>query len=225
MLIDQKGKTLYYPGTFSPCRTGCPSHRISTIRSSNIWKYCHFFQEETTQPLPLFLFSGKGVLLIEELYLHIQLPGTMVISGKTQCTGHPDIDEIFAFFPGLFHEFLQKDDDGGRIILIRNDTGDTREMAGRTLKKKIRESIVAILTRYGAERIAIFGSYARGEAGGRSDIDILIRFARPKSLIQLVQIEDEIRKSIHMKVDLVTEKAVSPHFAGTIHRDEMVIFG
>jgi hypothetical protein len=98
-------------------------------------------------------------------------------------------------------------------------------MAGRTLKKKIRDSIVAILTRYDAERIAIFGSYARGEAKNHSDIDILVRFARPKSLIQIVQIEEEIRKSIHMKVDLVTEKAVSPHLAGTIHRDEMVIYG
>jgi len=98
-------------------------------------------------------------------------------------------------------------------------------MARRTLKKEIRESIVAILTRYGAERIAIFGSYAGGEAGDRSDIDILVRFARPKSLIQLAQIEDEIRMSIHMKVDLVTEKAISPHIAGTIPRDEMVIFG
>ena len=98
-------------------------------------------------------------------------------------------------------------------------------MAGRTLKKKIQETIVTILTRYGAERIAIFGSYARGEAGASSDIDILVRFDRPKSLIQLVQIEDEIRKSIHMKVDLVTEKAVSPYIASTIHRDEMVIFG
>src|SRR5665647_374805 len=116
----------------------------------------------------------------------------------------------------MFHEFLQKDDDRGQIILIRNNTQRSGSMAGRTLKKKIRESIVAILTRNGAERIAIFGSYARGEAGGRSDIDILVRFARPKSLIQLVQIEDEIRKSIHMKVDLVTEKAVSPHIAGSI---------
>jgi len=98
-------------------------------------------------------------------------------------------------------------------------------MAGRTLKKKIRESIVAILSRYDAERIAIFGSYARGEAGNKSDVDILVRFARPKSLIQIIQIEDEIKKSIHMNVDLVTEKAVSPHLAGTIHRDEMVIFG
>jgi len=98
-------------------------------------------------------------------------------------------------------------------------------MAGRTLKKKIRESIVGILSGYGAERIAIFGSYARGEAKNRSDIDILVRFARPKSLIQIVQIEDEIKKSIHMNVDLVTEKAVSPYLEGTIHRDEMVIFG
>jgi predicted nucleotidyltransferase len=98
-------------------------------------------------------------------------------------------------------------------------------MAGCTLKKKIRESIVAILSRYDAERIAIFGSYARGEARDNSDIDILVRFARPKSLIQIVQIEDEIRKSIHMNVDLVTEKAVSPHLAGTIHRDEVVIYG
>ena len=61
-------------------------------------------------------------------------------------------------------------------------------MAGRTLKKKIRESIVAILSRYDAERIAIFGSYARGEAGNKSDVDILVRFARPKSLIQIIQI-------------------------------------
>jgi predicted nucleotidyltransferase len=37
-------------------------------------------------------------------------------------------------------------------------------MAGDTFKKKIRETIIAILMRYDVERIAIFGSYARGEA-------------------------------------------------------------
>ena len=98
-------------------------------------------------------------------------------------------------------------------------------MAKRTLKKKILASIVSILTRNDAERIAIFGSYARGEAKESSDVDILVRFAQPKTLIQIVQIEDEIKKSIHLNVDLVTEKAVSPHLAGNVHRDEMVIFG
>ena len=95
----------------------------------------------------------------------------------------------------------------------------------RKLKKKCRETIVSILKKHDAERIAIFGSYARGEAGEESDIDILFRFSRPKSLFQLVRIEDEIGETLHLKVDLVTEKAVSPYIADSIHRDELVIYG
>ena len=98
-------------------------------------------------------------------------------------------------------------------------------MAGHTLKKKIRETIIAILKRYDAERIAIFGSYARGEAGAKSDIDILVRFAHPKSLLQIVQIEEEIEASLQIPVDLMTEKAVSPCLTDSIRRDEVVIYG
>jgi predicted nucleotidyltransferase len=98
-------------------------------------------------------------------------------------------------------------------------------MAARRIKKEIRDRIVTILKKYDAERIAIFGSYARGEAGKKSDIDILVRFARPKSLIQLVQIEDEIAKAVKVPVDLVTEKSVSLYLSSSIHRDEVVIYG
>ena len=49
--------------------------------------------------------------------------------------------------------------------------------------------------------------------------------SRPKSLIQLVQIEDEIAKSVKVPVDLVTEKSVSPYLSSSIHRDEVVIYG
>ncbi len=97
-------------------------------------------------------------------------------------------------------------------------------MAKYTLTKKVRETIIAILARNDAERIAIFGSYARGEAGAKSDIDILVRFARKKSLFEIVRIEDELRKSLRRDVDLVTENAVSPYLADTIHRDAVVIF-
>lgn len=98
-------------------------------------------------------------------------------------------------------------------------------MASRTIKKEIWDRIVTILKKYGAERIAVFGSYARGEAGKKSDIDILVQFTRPKSLIQLVQIEEEISEAVKMPVDLVTEKSVSPYLSPSIHRDEVVIYG
>jgi uncharacterized protein len=71
----------------------------------------------------------------------------------------------------------------------------------------------------------IFGfTYARGEAGAKSDIDILVRFARKKSLFEIVRIENELRKSLHRDVDLVTENAVSPYLADTILRDAVVIY-
>ena len=97
-------------------------------------------------------------------------------------------------------------------------------MAGRTLTRAARETIVAILTRNDAEWIAIFGSYARGSANATSDIDILVRFARKKSLFSLVRIEDELARALRVKVDLVTENAVSPYLADAIYRDAVVIY-
>ena len=97
-------------------------------------------------------------------------------------------------------------------------------MVGCTLTRTVRETIVAILTKNDAEWIAIFGSYARRSADPTSDIDILVRFSRKKSLFQLVRIEDELARALCMKVDLVTENAVSPYLADAIYRDAVMIY-
>jgi uncharacterized protein len=42
------------------------------------------------------------------------------------------------------------------------------------LGKDTRTAILAIAARHGVERVRVFGSFARGDAGAESDIDFLI---------------------------------------------------
>ena len=95
----------------------------------------------------------------------------------------------------------------------------------RTLNEAVKETIIGVLKQYGAEKIAVFGSYARGQAGHRSDIDILVSFQAPKSLLELVRIEQELSGALHIPVDLLTEKAISPYLVDAVRHDAVVIFG
>ena len=98
-------------------------------------------------------------------------------------------------------------------------------MTSARISGEVKKTILRILKPYGVRRVAVFGSYARGEAGPGSDIDILVRFARPKSLFELVEIEGELEEALRIKVDLLTEKAVSPYLIDSVRRDEVVIPG
>ncbi|WP_292410819.1 nucleotidyltransferase family protein [Methanoculleus sp. UBA377] len=109
-------------------------------------------------------------------------------------------------------------------IIVTSIRVRSGEMAGRTLTRRARETIVAILTQNDAEWIATFGSYARESADATSDIDILVRFSREKSLFSIVRIEDELARALSMKVNLVTENAVSLYLADAIYRDAVVIY-
>ncbi len=90
--------------------------------------------------------------------------------------------------------------------------------------QEIERTIISILTRHGAARIGIFGSWARGEARPGSDIDILVDFRPTKSLLSLVAIERELSEALGIKVDLLTEKAVSPHLISRIRTGTRVIY-
>ena len=72
--------------------------------------------------------------------------------------------------------------------------------------------------------VAVFGSRARGEAGPLSDIDVMIRFAKPKSLLSLIRLERELTAELGVKVDLVTEQAISPYLIDRIRQDLTVLY-
>lgn len=72
--------------------------------------------------------------------------------------------------------------------------------------------------------IGIFGSMARGETTEQSDIDLLVRFSKRKSLLALVRLEREISEALGRKVDLLTEAAISPYLRDDIKQALQVIY-
>lgn len=88
----------------------------------------------------------------------------------------------------------------------------------------IYKTVTSILASHGAKKISIFGSYARGEADPGSDIDIIVEFSERKSLLDIVGIEQELSEALGMKVDLLTEKSISPYLVDRIKKEMVVIY-
>ncbi len=90
-------------------------------------------------------------------------------------------------------------------------------------REKLFSKISSFLKKYGATRVSVFGSYARGEEKPESDIDVLVEFAERKSLLTLVNIELELSDYVGKKVDLLTEKSISPYLIDRIKKESRVI--
>lgn len=72
---------------------------------------------------------------------------------------------------------------------------------------------------------AVFGSYAKGKATSESDIDLLVRFSKPKSLLSHANLERRLSEVLEKKVDLVTEKSLSPYFKNEVFENLQVLYG
>ena len=96
-------------------------------------------------------------------------------------------------------------------------------MENASRHKELFEKISSFLEKEGAIKVAIFGSYARGEEKPESDIDILVEFSETKGLLTLVRIERELSELLGVKVDLLTEESISPYLIDGIKREAKVI--
>ena len=88
--------------------------------------------------------------------------------------------------------------------------------------KKIRMKIIPILKKNNVVKAGIFGSYARGEAKKKSDVDILIQ--PPKGMgLEFVGLKLELEEKLGRKVDLLTYKSLNPYLKKYILDDEIRI--
>ena len=89
--------------------------------------------------------------------------------------------------------------------------------------KAIAKASLPILKKNDVVKAGIFGSYARGEAKKRSDVDMLIKFKGRKSLLDLVGLEQELEKILKKKVDLLTYNSLHPLLKKQILQEEVRI--
>lgn len=85
--------------------------------------------------------------------------------------------------------------------------------------------LIDICRRNDVSMVGVFGSMARGEARKQSDIDLIVRFSKRKSLLAVVRLERELGEALGRKVDLLTEGALSPYLRERILREMRVVYG
>ena len=89
--------------------------------------------------------------------------------------------------------------------------------------QSLKRIIVPILQKNDVVKAGIFGSYARGEQKKRSDIDILIKYKRRKSLLDLAGLKIQLEDKLHKKVDLTEYSIVHPLLKERIKKEEVRI--
>lgn len=91
---------------------------------------------------------------------------------------------------------------------------------------KSREDIVKTLTagkpalskKFKIRSMALFGSFARGDAGPDSDVDILVD-VDPSIGLEFVSLAERIQEALGLPVDLVSSRAVKPAYRKEIESE------
>ena len=98
-------------------------------------------------------------------------------------------------------------------------------MKNNTQISVLKKKIIPILKKNYIVKAGIFGSYARGEAKKKSDIDILIKVENGKkfSLFDLSGLKIELEEKLKKKVDINTYNALHPKLKDQILKEEIKI--
>ena len=84
--------------------------------------------------------------------------------------------------------------------------------------------IITVLKSEGVLKAALFGSVVRGEAGKRSDVDLLVELDDDKSLLDLVGLKLNLEEKLGRKVDIVEYAAIKPILRDIILNEQKIIY-
>lgn len=91
------------------------------------------------------------------------------------------------------------------------------------IKEILAEHKEQLKEKYNIGEIGIFGSYIKGEHKEISDIDILVEFEKPISLLKLVNMENYLSELLGIKVDLVPKRDLREELKDIILKETVYI--
>jgi len=78
----------------------------------------------------------------------------------------------------------------------------------RSLLHERREEIERVAASYGARRVRVFGSVARGDDHSESDIDLLVEFEPGRSLMDHAGLAMALEELLGRKVEVASERGL-----------------
>ncbi len=89
---------------------------------------------------------------------------------------------------------------------------------------EIKHIVAPIAARYGIARVFLFGSYARGEATEKSDLDFRIDKGNLRGLFALGGLHYDLQESFDKPLDLLTTGSLETEFLKRIEQEEILIY-
>ena len=88
---------------------------------------------------------------------------------------------------------------------------------------EIQEVVSKLAKEYGAERVYLFGSYARGDMTEGSDIDLRIDKGAIRGF-QLGGLLADLEDALGLPVDLIPTGSLDSRFLSDIQKDEVLLY-
>ena len=89
---------------------------------------------------------------------------------------------------------------------------------------EIKAKAIPIAKKYGVKRLSLFGSYARGDADEKSDVDFLIDDGKMRGLIKYFGFVHSLENEFNCHVDVVTTGISDKEFLTAISNDEVMLY-
>ena len=89
---------------------------------------------------------------------------------------------------------------------------------------RIKAIVTPICARYGVVKTYLFGSYARGEATEKSDVDLCVELGKIKSLWTLSAFRLDLVDALGKEVDIVSAPPKREDFRRELARDEVLLY-